>query len=565
MASPVEIEGYYIKNIGKNRGIPRIWLEGTQTERAGFKPGQKYDVVVHGQTVVLQANMDGSRIVSSKKVGDKLNPIIDLNSRELLAIFDGMASVRIVVKKGEIVLVPLASELKKQERYKRLREKLEAGDKLTIGSLSHGGGILTHAIHSGLGKAGIESELSFANEIRPELLEHAAAHNDSWGENTKVFAAPMQELAFDERGLAHIPQVDVLEMGLPCTGHSSAGMAKNALNRPEAHPQVGHLLVSALIILNKTNAAICVFENVPNYAGSASADILRTQLRDMGYVTHERILNGKQWGSLENRDRWCMVAVTQGIEFDYEQLCPPELHGLKLGDVLEHVALDDPRWSRMEGLKAKQERDIAAGKGFMMQVFNANSDHVGTITKGYAKVRSTDPKIAHPEDPELLRQLYPNEHARIKQVPEHLVDGLCETTAHEVLGQGIVYPPFVALGQHVGNALNRFGGRKTVPLPPGITALQKNEPEFSQELLDLAQEVVVTLKKADDMRGHYLGRIVAVGTGAFIQDAGRNEGIVHDVSKLASKPNLGQEVEVRYKNGLGLIEVKEKAQMSLEI
>jgi DNA (cytosine-5)-methyltransferase 1 len=559
------IEGYYIKNIGQNRGIPRIWLEGTQTERAGFMPGHRYDVVVQGQTVVLQANMDGSRIVSSKKAGEKLNPIIDLNSRELLAIFDGMACVRIVVKKGEIVLVPLASELKKQERFKRLRNKLETGEKLTIGSLSHGGGILTHAIHAGLQKAGIETELSFANEIRPELLEHAATHNDAWSENTKIFAAPMQELAFDERGLAHVPQVDLLEFGLPCVGASSAGMAKNALTRPEAHPEAGHLFVSALIILNKTNAAVVVMENVTNYAQTASADVLRLQLRDMGYETHERILNGKQWGALENRDRWCLVAVTKGIEFDFDQLYPPELQGKKLGDVLDPVPLDSARWSEMEGLKAKQERDKAAGKGFMMQVFNENSEHIGTITKGYAKVRSTDPKIAHPTDPKLLRQLYPSEHARIKEVPEHLVEGLCETTAHEVLGQGIVYAPFVGVGQHVGNALNRFGGLKVAPVATGAPVVQKSVSEFSQDVLELASEVVATLKKADDMRGQYIGRIVAVGKEVFIQDAGRNEGIVHDMRKLASMPKLGQEVTVKYKQGQGVIELKEKAQMSLEM
>lgn len=92
------LEGYYIKKIGQNRGAPRVWLEGTQTERAGFRPGQKFDVIVQGHTIVLQANPDGTRVVSSKKAGEKQNPVIDINSRELLAIFDGMSAVRVAVK-----------------------------------------------------------------------------------------------------------------------------------------------------------------------------------------------------------------------------------------------------------------------------------------------------------------------------------------------------------------------------------------------------------------------------------------------------------------------------------
>lgn len=257
-----QINSYYIKKIGQNRGAPRLWLD-RQTERAGFEPGQRFNVVVHGQTVVLQANPDGSRIVSGKKDGDKTNPIIDLNSRELLALFDGMSSIRVAVKQGQIFLMPLASELKKQERFGRLRQKLEAGDPLTVGSLSHGGGVLSHAIHSGLKQAGVDNRLAFANEIREELLEHASIHNDAWDENTQLLAAPLQELAFDERGVADIPKVEVMEMGLPCSGESRAGKAKRGLSQGEAHPEVGHLVVGALVILSKANPAAVVFENVP--------------------------------------------------------------------------------------------------------------------------------------------------------------------------------------------------------------------------------------------------------------------------------------------------------------
>lgn len=239
------LEGYYIKKIGQNRGAPRVWLEGTQTERAGFGPGQKFDVVVQGHTIVLRANPDGSRIVSSKKAGEKQNPVIDINSRELLAIFDGMSAVRVAVKKGEIYLLPLASEIKKRERFNRLREKLESGEALTVGSLSHGGGVLSHAIHTGLQKAGIASTMGFANEIREELLEHAAVHNDAWTDDTKVFAAPMQELAFDDRGVAQLPKVEVLEMGLPCSGASKAGMAKRGAEHARVK-EVPERLVSGL-------------------------------------------------------------------------------------------------------------------------------------------------------------------------------------------------------------------------------------------------------------------------------------------------------------------------------
>lgn len=548
------LKGYYVKKIGANRGAPRVWLQGSQALSAGFAAGTRFDIAIEGKTVVLTANADGSRIVSGKQIGERMNPVIDINSKELLAIFDGMSAIRVAAKHGQIYLLPLASELKKQERYARLREKLERNDPLAVGSLSHGGGILSHALHGGLAEAGVKSTVTFANEIREELLEHAREHNDAWSESTIALAAPMQELAFDERGLASLPRVEVLEMGLPCSGASKAGRSKRGLVHPEAHPDVGHLVVSALVILNKVNPAVVVLENVPEYAQSASADILRNQLRDLGYTTQERILSGKDWGTLENRNRWCMVAVTHGIQFDFDQLMPPAHRERVLKDVLEDIAPDDVRWSDMQGLKDKQARDIEAGKGFRMQVFREDDTRIGTITKGYAKVRSTDPKIAHPHNPDLLRQLTPVEHARLKDVPEHLIDELSNTTAHEVLGQGIVYPPFKDVGQHIGNAFNRLAGREEVALVDRLDIALAGANLVGPTTAAMAGEILGSLIPANTNTGQYFGQVVVADDGVVIQDAGRGVGVVHQADLFGdSLPNLGASVEVKYQRGLGQV------------
>lgn len=550
MKSQTPIRSYALAKIGNHRGAPRVWLEGRKAAQAGFLPGQRYDIEVVGQSVVLQANPDGSRVVSSKKAGDRLNPVIDINSKELLAIFDGMASIRVVAHGDKIYLLPLASEVKAHERFARLRAKLESGAPLDIGSLSHGGGVLSHAVHSGLEEAGVPARLAFANEIREELLDHAAETNSAWSPGTAALAAPMQELAFDDWALAHLPKLDLIEMGLPCSGASKAGRAKRGLGHPEEHPQVGHLVVSALVILSKTNPAFVVLENVPEYAVSASASILRNQLRDMGYVTHEKVLTGRDWGALENRKRWCMVAATKGVPFSFDQLIAPGPPTDKLGALLDGCAPDDPRWSRMQGLKDKQVRDLEAGKGFKMQVFDAQSDKIGTITKGYSKVRSTDPKIAHPTDPDLLRQLTPAEHARVKGVPEKLIEGLPLTTAHELLGQGIVYHPFKALSKHIGATLKGWDGRPC------------KAPERAPDgLLEAAGQVVAELRLANPKKDVARGAIVAIHGDAIIQSAGANAqgapiGVLHFAEDFKNPPALGQ---------LSLIEYREGAAKALDV
>ncbi|BDB30720.1 hypothetical protein Tamer19_12280 [Cupriavidus sp. TA19] len=547
------MDGYFIKTIGANRGKPRVWLQGLELERAGFGPGQSYEVEVKGRSVVLTLSKDGTRTVTPKQVRSRTMPVIDLNSNQLLAAFDGMAAIRMVVKDGQIYLLPLASELKKQERLQRLRSRMENGEPLRIGSLSHGGGIMSHAIHAGLQRAGLKAKLEFANEIRPELLEHASEFNDAWSDDTVPLAAPMQELAFDDRGLAHIPKVEILEAGIPCSGASRAGTAKRGLKHPEAHPEVGHLVVAALVILNKAAPAIVAIENVPTYANTASASILRSQLRDLGYTTHERILNGKEWGAIENRDRWCMVAVTQGIDFDFDQLMPPKAMRQVIGDLLEDIPADDARWGTMRGLVEKEARDLAAGKNFKMQIYDANDENVGTLTKGYAKIRSTDPKLRHRDDPSLMRQFTATEHARFKQIPSHILGDASETMKHEMAGQSVIYEKFADVGHHIGNSVNRFAGRPEVEMHNRVARGFEDRLGVDQEVAQLAAQVVADLRRAEPGDGRYVGPIVAVRQDLVVQKIDDVSGILHQAVALREMPKLGQAVEIRYRDGSAVV------------
>lgn len=254
----------WVTGIGTHRASPRIYLDGLQVIRAGsgFSPGKEYYVKqMKGGGVMLTLHNDGSasvskpRTVSKKVKNNREVPVIDINSREVLAAFEGMDAVRVVVQQDRIVFLPLASEIKKRERIGRLAQKMAAGEPLLSMSLSHGGGVLTHAIHDGLTKAGVYSELAFANEIREDLMLQAIEHNDAWNEKTGALCMPMQELAGDDWLMSQIPKLEIMEMGLPCSGASKAGKSKRGLTKMEDHPEVGHLVYSALVILSKAQPA----------------------------------------------------------------------------------------------------------------------------------------------------------------------------------------------------------------------------------------------------------------------------------------------------------------------
>jgi DNA (cytosine-5)-methyltransferase 1 len=457
------MQDIWIKKIGSHRGAPRLFLDAAQAVRAGFCPGERFEVRIEGHGVVLTKLANGARIVSARRKDDEVLPVIDINSKELLGAFEGMHSVRVVVGKECVYILPLASELKKRERLSRVTGKLARGEALSTGSLAHGGGVLSHAIHQGLHDAGVDANLVFVNELREDLIEHACRVNDAWTSQgpgrTAALVVPMQEAVQDEWLMGRLPLLEVLEMGLPCSGASRAGVAKRGLAKMEDHPGVGHLVFAALVFISKTQPAVVLLENVVDYRSCASAQILRQQLQDMGYDLHEAVLEGADFGALENRVRWVLVAVTHGVEFDFDRLQPTARVVTRLRDVLDDVADDDPRWSEMSHLLAKQERDRSKGSNFKMQVLTEEATSVGTLRKGYHKGGSTDPVLRHPTQEHLMRRLSAAEHARVKGVPDHLIESLSQTQAHQLLGQGIVYEPFRAVGQRIGVRLRQAAQR----------------------------------------------------------------------------------------------------------
>lgn len=436
-------------SIGENKGAPRVWLEGRFLKQAGMESGARFkvEVIRDKDCVAIRLDEDGHRRVSAKVRGGKNIPVVDLNSKEALEIFDGLNRVRAIADGGVIYLLPVASDVRVMERVNRLKEKLNNGDSLAVGSLSHGGGVLSLALHDGMKQGGINTRLAFANDIRDDLLEHAGECNPAWEDGTIAVSMPMQELAFDQWALNRLGQVDILEAGIPCEAASRAGRSKNGNVCVEAHEQVGHLVAAFLAIVARVNPALVIVENVTPYQSSSSAWIIRHQLRDLGYDVQETVFDGKDWGVLEHRERMCLVAVTKGLSFDLAKVVPVLAEVKTVASILDSIPDDSPAYREVEYLKAKEVSDKAAGKGFSVPYLTLESTQVPTLRKGYNKGGSCDARLLHPTKPHLSRLFTAAEHARIKGIPEDLLTGLSQTTAHEMLGQSILYTPFMALGE----------------------------------------------------------------------------------------------------------------------
>lgn len=436
--------------IGTHKEKRRVYLQGRKLSRQGVEPGQKYDVTTRGDDLVLTINPTGKYKISRRMCNGELLPVIDLRVDQIAELFDGVDVVRVAVKAGNIVISAHHQHGKINDRETRLARKVRQGEPLDICSLFHGGGVLDKSVHAGLAGAGVKSRVAVAVELESKYLESSLNNNpELFDQHSIVIESPLQSVS-----LHNTPQVDVLVAGIPCTGASKSGRSKGGLEFAESHDQAGALFFSFLQFAQALNPAVILIENVPEYANTASMVVIRSVLASLGYALQESVLNGNTFGALENRNRFCAVAVSNGIAMsDIGSITPVREKEARLSDVLEPIALDDARWKPFEYLAAKEVRDKAAGKGFARQLLSGDEPLCGVLGRGYAKCRSTEPFITHPIEPRLSRIMTALEHARVKAIPEAVVNGLSDTVAHEVLGQSVVFPVFEAVGRWLGLAL----------------------------------------------------------------------------------------------------------------
>lgn len=445
--------------IGQSRDVPRIWIEGYKLIRAGLKIGSKYGLIkgdADSERLELRevdADFAGPSFNVSKRERNGITtPLIEIRTNLLKAIFNNIERVKVVIKLGRIVVTACFIETRIRERVTRLMTKLRNKEKLAVCSLFHGGGLMDKALHSGLRRVGLSSFVQVGVEKESDYLDSSLRNNpEIWSESSIAICSDIRDVDFSR----NTPQADICVAGVPCTSSSKAGRAKNKNKIIEEHETAGTLFMDFLEAIKATNPAIVELENVVEYSNSSGMAVIRSVLSSLGYILYEGVLNGNDFGALENRRRMVVIAITKGldIEFDFTKLGPVREKEAMLSDVLEDISPTSELWRPFDYLAKKAVRDKADGKNFARQLLTGSESFCGTIGKGYSKCRSTEPFILHPTNPDLSRLLTPLEHARVKGAPSEVIHGLSNVTANEVLGQSVVFPKFESVNMYLGSLL----------------------------------------------------------------------------------------------------------------
>lgn len=130
--------------------------------------------------------------------------------------------------------------------------------------------------------------------------------------------------------------VDMVTYGFPCQDISNAGKQKGFVDENLELTRSG-LFFEALRIIEETKPKFAICENVKALTGKKFKDEFETVLQclnDSGYNNYWKVLNAKDYGIPQNRERVFIISIRKDIDQGYEFPQGFPL-ALRLKDVLE--------------------------------------------------------------------------------------------------------------------------------------------------------------------------------------------------------------------------------------
>ena len=175
--------------------------------------------------------------------------------------------------------------------------------------------------------------------------------------------------------------IDLITYGFPCQDISLAGKQKGLFNEDGTQTRSG-LFFEALRIIEETQPRVAIAENVKNLTSkkfSKQFKIVLDSLEQAGYNNYWQVLNAKDYGIPQNRERVFVVSIRKDIDTGTFQFPKGFALKLRLKDMLEdEVEVDDKyyinrNWhfsteedekhdvneiAQLEGIKYKATRSI---------------------------------------------------------------------------------------------------------------------------------------------------------------------------------------------------------------
>jgi DNA (cytosine-5)-methyltransferase 1 len=244
-----------------------------------------------------------------------------------------------------------------------------------------------------------------------------------------------------------IPCFDILLAGFPCQPFSNAGHKKGFDDTR------GTLFFDICRIVDHHKPKILFLENVKGFKGHNKGKtfaVVKEKLEDLGYHIHAEILNARQFGVPQNRERIYIIAFLEDVTFSFPI---PSGEKIKVGNILSKNGVDskytisDKLWA---GHQRRKREHRARGNGFGYSLFTHDSEYTSTMSARYYKDGS---EILINQKGKNPRKLTPREASRLQGFPNNFVIPVSDTQAYRQFGNSVAVPVIRAIAQRICEAI----------------------------------------------------------------------------------------------------------------
>jgi DNA (cytosine-5)-methyltransferase 1 len=285
---------------------------------------------------------------------------------------------------------------------------------------------------------GKEIEFVFASEIDKYARQtyYANFAEEPFGDITQI----------DEE---KIEKFDILLAGFPCQAFSVAG------HRKGFEDTRGTLFFDVARIIKYHKPKVVFLENVKGLVGhdkGKTFNVILETLRELGYRVEYKILNAKDFGLPQNRERIYIVGFL-GNEVDFR--FPNEIgKEVKVGDILDDkiddkYTISDKLWAGHQRRKVEHKEK---GNGFGYSMFDKNSSYTSTISARYYKDGS---EILIEQDGKNPRKLTPREAGRLQGFPDKFYIKVSDVQAYKQFGNSVSVPVIRAIAKNIFNTIKK--------------------------------------------------------------------------------------------------------------
>ena len=239
---------------------------------------------------------------------------------------------------------------------------------------------------------------------------------------------------------AYAGQIDILIGGSPCQDFSTAGL------RAGEDGDKGNLIWQFYRIVSEARPSVFVYENVKGLLsidGGKSYQRFLDALRDLGYHCHAGILNTKDYGNPQNRERLYIAGFLNADEYHAFSYAPKMALTLNLGDMLDREV--DEKYFLSERTVKCFKKEVNAFSGAIKVIGKLDIKGNDIIKRVYAtdgvaptihtaQGGNQEPKIL--QEPR-IRKLTPRECLRLQGFPENFKIVVSDTQAYKQAGNAM--------------------------------------------------------------------------------------------------------------------------------